>query len=92
MELQRHDIPDQIKANEVLIKFARKYNVKIIASNDSHYVDQDDWVAHDILLCVNTNEKQSTPSMKDFSDDDVMPKNTRLPSSPTSSISRTRRR
>ena len=78
VELQRHDIPDQIKANEVLIKFARKYNVKIIASNDSHYVDQDDWVAHDILLCVNTNEKQSTPSMKDFSDDDVMPKNTRF--------------
>ena len=78
VELQRHEIPDQIKANEVLIKFARKYNVKIIASNDSHYVDQDDWVAHDILLCVNTNEKQSTPSMKDFSDDDVMPKNTRF--------------
>ena len=78
VELQRHEIPDQIKANEVLIRFARKYNVKIIASNDSHYVDQDDWVAHDILLCVNTNEKQSTPSMKDFSDDDVMPKNTRF--------------
>ena len=78
VELQRHDIPDQIKANEILVKFARKYNVKIIASNDSHYVDQDDWVAHDILLCVNTNEKQSTPSMKDFSDDDVMPKNTRF--------------
>jgi len=78
VELQRHEIPDQIKANEILIKFARKYNVKIIASNDSHYVDQDDWVAHDILLCVNTNEKQSTPSMKDFSDDDVMPKNTRF--------------
>ncbi|QIP16085.1 DNA polymerase III subunit alpha [Spirosoma aureum] len=78
VELQRHEIPDQIKVNEVLVRFARKYNVKIIASNDSHYVDQDDWVAHDILLCVNTNEKQSTPSMKEFSDDEVMPKNTRF--------------
>ena len=78
VELQRHEIPDQIKANEVLVKFARKYNVKIIASNDSHYVDRDDWVAHDILLCVNTGEKQSTPSMKEFSDDEVMPKNTRF--------------
>jgi DNA polymerase III subunit alpha len=78
VELQRHEIPDQIKANAVLVKFARKYNVKIIASNDSHYVDRDDWVAHDILLCVNTGEKQSTPSMKEFSDDEVMPKNTRF--------------
>ncbi|GAA4463264.1 DNA polymerase III subunit alpha [Nibrella saemangeumensis] len=78
VELQRHEIPDQIKANEVLVKFATKYNVKIIASNDSHYVDRDDWVAHDILLCVNTGEKQSTPSMKEFSDDEAMPKNTRF--------------
>jgi DNA polymerase III subunit alpha len=70
VEIQRHDIPEQIQANEVLLKFAKKYNVKVIASNDSHYVDQEDWVAHDILLCINTNEKQSTPSMKDFSDDD----------------------
>lgn len=78
VELQRHEIPDQIKANEVLVKFAVKHNVKIIASNDSHYVDRDDWVAHDILLCVNTGEKQSTPSMKEFSDDEAMPKNTRF--------------
>lgn len=70
VEFQRHDIPEQIKVNEVLVKFAVKHNVKIIASNDSHYVDREDWVAHDILLCINTNEKQSTPSMKDFSDDD----------------------
>lgn len=70
VELQRHDIPDQNKVNEVLLKFAKKYNVKIIASNDSHYVDQADSNAHDILLCINTGEKQSTPIMKDFGDDD----------------------
>jgi len=70
IELQRHDIPEQNKVNEVLLKFAQKYNVKVIASNDSHYVDQGDSNAHDILLCINTGEKQSTPSMKDFGDDD----------------------
>jgi DNA polymerase III subunit alpha len=70
VEIQRHDIPEQILVNEVLLKWAKKYNVKVIASNDSHYVDQQDWVAHDILLCVNTNEKLSTPSAKDFIDDD----------------------
>ena len=71
VELQRHDIPEQNIVNEVLIKFALKHNVKIIASNDSHYVNQEDSNAHDILLCINTGEKQSTPSMKDFVDDDV---------------------
>ncbi len=69
VELQRHDIPEQLIVNEILIKFALKHNVKIIASNDSHYVDQQDSNAHDILLCINTGEKQSTPTMKDFSDD-----------------------
>jgi DNA-directed DNA polymerase III (polc) len=78
VEFQRHDIPEQIKVNEVLVKFARKYNVPIIASNDSHYVDQADSNAHDILLCINTGEKQSTPTMKDFSDDDVMAKDRRF--------------
>jgi DNA polymerase-3 subunit alpha len=72
VELQRHDIPEQNKVNEVLLKFAQKYNVKIIASNDSHYVDQADANAHDILLCINTGEKQSTPTLKDFDDDASM--------------------
>jgi DNA polymerase-3 subunit alpha len=72
VELQRHDIPEQNKVNEVLLKFAQKHNVKIIASNDSHYVDQADANAHDILLCINTGEKQSTPTLKDFDDDASM--------------------
>ena len=78
VELQRHDIPDQITANEVLVKFARKYNVPIIASNDSHYVEQDDANAHDILLCINTGEKQATPKMKDFDDEGKKAKDTRF--------------
>ncbi len=61
MELQRHGIPEQNKVNEVLLRFAEKYNVKMIASNDSHYVDQADANAHDILLCINTGEKKSYP-------------------------------
>ncbi|MDQ3046220.1 MAG: DNA polymerase III subunit alpha [Bacteroidota bacterium] len=72
VELQRHDIPEQNTVNLVLLKLAKKYNVKIIASNDSHYVDQADSNAHDILLCINTGEKQSTPTMKDFNDEASM--------------------
>lgn len=78
VEFQRHEIPDQIKVNEVLVKFARKYRVPIIASNDSHYVDIEDYNAHDILLCVNTGEKQATEKMKDFGDDDNGSRNKRF--------------
>ena len=78
VELQRHGMAEQDKVNEVLIKFARKYNVKIIASNDSHYVDQDDFNAHDILLCINTGEKISTPALRDFNDDDINVKDKRF--------------
>ena len=78
VEMQRHDIKEQNIVNEVLMKFAAKYNVKVIASNDSHYVDQQDANAHDILLCVNTGSLQSTPSNKDFSDDDVSVKGRRF--------------
>lgn len=78
VELQRHGIPDQEKVNKVLLKFAKKYDVHVIASNDSHYVDEKDFNAHDILLCLNTGEKQSTPAMREFSDDDVSVKNKRF--------------
>jgi DNA polymerase-3 subunit alpha len=78
VELQRHGMEEQNKVNEVLLRFAAKHNVKVIASNDSHYVDQTDSNAHDILLCINTGEKQSTPAMKDFGDDDVSMKGKRF--------------
>ncbi len=78
VEIQRHGIPDQDKVNEVLLKFARKHNVKVIASNDSHYTEVGDFNAHDILLCINTGEKQATPANRDFSDDDVNMKNKRF--------------
>ncbi len=59
IELQRHGIPEQDRVNAVLLQWAAKYQVPIIASNDSHYVDQGDANAHDILLCINTGAKQS---------------------------------
>ena len=65
IELQRHYIPEQEKVNEVLLRFAKKHQVKVICSNDSHYVDQQDSNAHDILLCVNTGDVQSTPIATD---------------------------
>ncbi len=78
VEFQRHGLVEQDKVNQVLIKLARKYKVKIIASNDSHYVEQSDFNAHDILLCINTGEKLATPALREFSDDDVFAKGKRF--------------
>jgi DNA polymerase-3 subunit alpha len=79
IELQRHGIAEQDRVNEILKRWADKYNVKIIATNDSHYVDVKDYNAHDILLCINTGEKNSTPKNTEYSDDDdVNTKNKRF--------------
>lgn len=79
IELQRHGIGEQEKVNQILLKWSEKYNVKAIATNDSHYVDITDYNAHDILLCINTGEKKSTPVIKEYLDDDeVSTKNSRF--------------
>jgi DNA polymerase-3 subunit alpha len=78
IELQRHNIKEQEIINQTLLKFAAKYNVPVIATNDSHYTDRDDYNAHDILLCINTGEKQSTPGFDDFVNDDANVKNRRF--------------
>lgn len=77
VELQRHGLEEQEKVNAVLLKFARKYNVKVIASNDSHYIDRQDSNAHDILLCINTGSKQFDQKMSSI-DDDVSSKQSRF--------------
>lgn len=78
IELQRHNIKEQEIINNTLLKFSKKYNVPVIATNDSHYTDREDFNAHDILLCINTGEKQSTPGFDDFVNDDLHLKNRRF--------------
>jgi DNA polymerase-3 subunit alpha len=78
IELQRHNMKEQELINQTLIKFAGRYNVPMIATNDSHYTDRDDYNAHDILLCINTGEKKSTPGYDDYVNDDVNSKDRRF--------------
>jgi len=69
IEIQRHGISEQDKVNSMLLKWARKYHVKIIATNDSHYVNQEDAEAQDILLCLQTNKLVSDENRMRFSND-----------------------
>ena len=65
IELQRHRGMENIDGtgmsqedvNQALMRLARKHNVRLIATNDSHYLEEEDWKAHDILLCINTGNK-----------------------------------
>lgn len=70
IELQRHNLADQNRCNEVLVKWAKEYNVKIIATNDSHYVNREDSEAHDVLLALQTNADIDDPTRFRFTDDD----------------------
>ncbi|WP_299127438.1 DNA polymerase III subunit alpha [uncultured Winogradskyella sp.] len=61
MEVMRHNQEDENRVNQVLIQFAKKHNVKLVATNNTYYVEQENANAHDILLCVKDGEKQATP-------------------------------
>ncbi|MBF2709305.1 DNA polymerase III subunit alpha [Flavobacterium soyangense] len=61
IEVMRHNQEDENRVNEGLISLARKHDVKIVATNNTFYIDKGNANAHDILLCVKEGEKQSTP-------------------------------
>ena len=74
LELQRHEVKDptiranretfpmQEKANKVLIELAREYGIKLVCTNDSHFVDQENAEAHDHLLCLATSKDLDDPT------------------------------
>ncbi|WP_372916676.1 DNA polymerase III subunit alpha [Salegentibacter sp.] len=61
IEVMRHGQEEENRVNEVLIQFAKKHEVKLVASNNTYYCAKEDANAHDILLCVKDGEKQATP-------------------------------
>jgi DNA polymerase III subunit alpha len=54
LELQNHGIPEQAKVNRVLIPWAKEFGLKLVASNDVHYVEKGHSHAHDCLICIGT--------------------------------------
>ena len=61
IELMRHGEEGEDRANAVLVKLARQYNIPLIATNNTYYTKKEEANAHDILLCVKEGEKQATP-------------------------------
>ncbi|WP_339703088.1 DNA polymerase III subunit alpha [uncultured Marixanthomonas sp.] len=61
VEIMRHNQEDEKRVNTVLIELAKKHEVKLVACNNTYYIDKENANAHDILLCVKDGEKQATP-------------------------------
>lgn len=61
LELNDHNQENEQHVNQVLLEFSNKHNIKLIAANSTYYIDKDDAISHDILLCVKEGEKQATP-------------------------------
>ena len=74
LELQRHEVKDpsiranrdtfplQQQANKVLIELAKEYGVKLVCTNDAHFVDKENAEAHDHLLCLSTGKDLDDPT------------------------------
>ncbi len=54
LELQNHGIAEQAKVNRHLIPWAKEFGLKLVATNDVHYVEQNHAHAHDCLICIGT--------------------------------------
>lgn len=61
LEINRHGLEEENRLNEILVELGQKHDVKILAANEYFYLDQEDAKAHDVLICIKENEKQSTP-------------------------------
>ena len=69
IELMDHGIMEQKKVNEELIKIARQLNLPMVASNDVHYIEQGQSIAHETLLCIQTQTTLSDPNRMRFATD-----------------------
>lgn len=74
LEVQRHEVKDpsiranreayplQQRANKVIFELAKEYGVKVVCTNDVHFVDKDNAEAHDHLLCLSTGKDLNDPN------------------------------
>ena len=70
LEIQNNSIPQQAIVNKTLIEMARQEGFPLVATNDAHYMDEEDYDWHEILLCVGTNATMDDPKRLSFETND----------------------
>ncbi|AGF79058.1 DNA-directed DNA polymerase III PolC [Desulfocapsa sulfexigens DSM 10523] len=69
LELQENSIPEQKTANHGLITISKELGIKLVATNDCHYLNREDAHAHEVLLCIQTGKTINDPKHFSFSSD-----------------------
>lgn len=68
LELQPSQMEEQLQVNRALIKISRQTGIPLICTSDSHYINQQDWETHDVLLAMQMKQKLSDPTRMRFAD------------------------
>lgn len=69
LEMQNHALEEERMVNEELAKIAEKYQLKLVATNDLHYVRREDAKCHDVLLCIQMGKTVDEPGRMKFPND-----------------------
>ncbi len=70
LEMQNHGLKEEFEVNQYLRQYSKKYGIKLVCTNDVHYVDKSDALPHDVLLCVQTGKDFDDENRMRFSSDD----------------------
>ena len=71
LEIQNNGIKEQTLVNQKLIELARKLDIELVATNDSHYLRKEDSYAHEILLCIQTGKRITDEDRMKFETDEL---------------------
>ncbi|SHO50460.1 DNA polymerase III subunit alpha [Desulfopila aestuarii] len=69
-EIQENGIPEQTPVNKGLMKLAKEFGIKLVATNDCHYLNREEAHAHEVLLCIQTGKTINDPKRFRFSTDE----------------------
>ncbi|MGN1200678.1 MAG: DNA polymerase III subunit alpha [Candidatus Caccovivens sp.] len=70
LEIQNHGIPEQKLVNQFLAEMSKKHNIKMVATNDAHYLNKEDAEMQDVLMCVQMGKFLDDPDRMKFSTDE----------------------
>ncbi len=72
LEIMTHGLPEQEYANLSILALSQKHNVKVIATNDVHFIEAGDAKMHDILVCLNTGKDYDDPNRMKYSGNEYL--------------------
>lgn len=70
LEIQNHGMEEELEVNEKLREYSKKFNIKLVATNDAHYINRDDALMQDVMMCVAMGKTVDDPNRLKFPSDE----------------------